>query len=176
MKDAVDASLDHLKAWMPWARAAPFPLATLESVLAQSVVSFDAGHEWGFSIFDADATRVLGAVGLHPAEPALRALVGTDVVEAGYWLRTDVEGNGYATEATAALVRLAFNELGARRIVICHDPDNAPSAGIPRRLEFRELGILTAEELPRQAGDGSIRRASKIWVLDAPGNRSFSTR
>jgi RimJ/RimL family protein N-acetyltransferase len=112
---------------------------------------------------------VLGAASLAPGEDALSALVGPDVVEAGYWLRADATGHGYATEATAALAELAFSRLGARHVAICHDPINAASAGVPRRLGFRDAGIVTNETLPnRQAADGSVRRTTRVWVLNAP--------
>ena len=111
---------------------------------------------------------MLGGAALEPGERALRELVGPDVVETGYWLRADATGHGYATEATAALIELAFTRLGARRIAICHDPDNATSGGVPRRLGFRDFGTVTNVILPdRQAADGTVRRATKVWVLDA---------
>jgi RimJ/RimL family protein N-acetyltransferase len=169
IKEAVDASLEHLKASVAWAQTAPFPLAVLENRMADAAAAFDAGDEWTFSIFDPGAARVLGAAGLRPGDAALSALVGPDVVEAGYWLRTDATGHGYATEATAALIELAFGRLGARRVAICHDPHNIASAGVPRRLGFRDVGTVTNSVLPnRQAADGSVRRATQVWVLDAP--------
>jgi RimJ/RimL family protein N-acetyltransferase len=168
IKDAVDVSLEHLRGSVAWARSAPFPLSVLVDRLANSAASFDTGDEWSFTVFDPSQSRVLGAVALEPAEPALRALLGADFVETGYWLRADATGNGYATEATAALVALAFSQLGARGVAVCHDPSNAASAGIPRRLGFRELGTVTDEVLPgRYAADGSIRRATSVWVLNA---------
>lgn len=168
VNDAVDASLAHLKASVAWARTAPFPLATLENQLAYSAASFDAGKQWAFSIFDAAGIRVLGAAGLEPGDRALSAVVGPNVIETGYWLRADATGHGYATEATAALIELAFAQLGAQRVAICHDPDNPASAGVPRRLGFREFGTIANEMLPnRQAANGSIRNATKVWVLDA---------
>jgi RimJ/RimL family protein N-acetyltransferase len=169
IKDAVDASLEHLKASVAWARTAPFPLAALANRLADSAASFDVGKEWVFTILDLAEARVLGAAALEPGEPFLQALVGPDVVETGYWLRADATGHGYATEATAAIIELAFARLGARRVAICHDPGNTASAGVPQRLGFRDFGTVTDDILPdRQAADGSVRRATKVWVLDAP--------
>jgi ribosomal-protein-serine acetyltransferase len=168
VKDAIDASLDHLKASVGWARTAPFPLAALVERLTDSAASFDAGTEWSFSILDPVGTRVLGGAAFEPGERALRGILGDDVVETGYWLRADATGHGYATEATAALVELAFAR-GARRVAICHDPENPASAGVPRRLGFRDFGTVTDAVLPnRQAADGSVRRATRVWVLDAP--------
>jgi ribosomal-protein-serine acetyltransferase len=127
------------------------------------------GEAWTYTILDAAETRVLGGAGLEPAEPALVALVGPDTVETGYWLRADATGQGFATEATAALCELALTRLGARRVAICHDPANAPSGGVPRRLGFRYLGAVPDATLPgREAADGSVRSASAVWVLEAP--------
>jgi ribosomal-protein-serine acetyltransferase len=175
INDAIDTSLQHLKESVGWARTAPFPLASLADRLADAAAAFDAGEEWGFTIFDAAGTRVLGGAGLEPGEPALTALVGPDVIETGYWLRADATGHGYATEATAALIELAFARLGPRRVAICHDPENAPSGGVPRRLGFRDLGIVTGDVLPdRIAADGSVRMATRVWVLDAPQTYDLS--
>ena len=168
IKEAVDTSLAHLRASVPWAQDAPTPLAALEARLADAAAAFDAGASWTFTILDASETRVLGAAGLEPAEAALVAVVGPEAVETGYWLRADATGHGYATEAIAALAELAFTRLRARRVVVCHDPVNEASAGVPRRLGFRSLGVVPDAVLPgRQAADGSIRPATMIWVIDA---------
>ena len=169
IKEAVDTSLAHLRASVAWAHSAPTPLPALAARLARSAAAFDAGEAWAFTILDAGRMRVLGGAGLELAEHALVELVGPDTVEAGYWLRADATGHGYATEATAALTELAFTQLGARRVVVCHDPANAASDGVPRRLRFRCLGTVPDALLPgRQAADGAVRPATTVWVLDAP--------
>jgi RimJ/RimL family protein N-acetyltransferase len=175
IKEAVDTSLAHLRASVAWAQSAPTPLSALEARLATSAAAFDAGEAWAFTIFDSTESRVLGGVSLEPAEPALAVLAGSDAVETGYWLRADATGHGYATEATAALTELAFTQLGARRVVVCHDPENAASEGVPRRLGFRCMGTVADAMLPgRQAADGSVRPATKVWVRDG-GNTSRET-
>ena len=168
IKDAVDASLAHLQSSVAWAQEAPTPLPALAARLAASAAAFDAGEAWAFTILDLEQPRVLGGVALERAEDALTALVGQEAVETGYWLRADSTGHGFATEATACLTGLAFTRLGARRVVVCHDPANTASEGVPRRLGFRCLGTVADAVLPgRQAADGSVRPATKVWVLDA---------
>lgn len=167
IKAAVDTSLAHLQSSVAWAQAAPMSVSALAALLAASRAAFDTGEAWSFTILDLAQTRVLGAVALERAEDALVSLVGPDAVEAGYWLRADSTGRGYATEATACLVELAFTRLGAQRIVICHDPRNVASAGVPRRLRFHRLGTVPDAVLPgRKAADGSVRPATTVWVLD----------
>lgn len=174
VKDAIDASLDHLQASVAWAHAAPTPLAALAARHAQSAAAFAAGTAWAYSIFDRAETRVVGGVALERAEAALIALAGAATLEAGYWLRADSTGCGFATEATAALVDLAFTRLRAPRVAICHDPANAASAGIPRRLGFRAFGRVANDVLPgRQAADGSMRPETMVWLLDASDSASL---
>jgi RimJ/RimL family protein N-acetyltransferase len=173
IKDAVDTSLHHLQSSVAWAQSAPEPLAELAGRLAGSAAAFDAGSAWAFSILDLSATRVLGGVALEPAEAALLALAGPASVEVGYWLRADAIGSGYATEATACLVDLAFSRLDAQRVAICHDPVNAASAGVPRRLGFRSLGLVADAVLPgRKNAHGSLRAETMVWVLDASDRSS----
>ena len=168
INEAVDASLAHLQSSVAWAQTAPMPLATLAARLADASAAFDAGQAWSFTVLDLHETRVLGAIGLERAEDALTALVGPEVVEAGYWLRADATGYGYATEATACLIELAFSRLGVQRVAICHDPANVASEGVPRRLGFHCLGTFPTAVLPgRLAANGSVRPATKVWVLDA---------
>jgi RimJ/RimL family protein N-acetyltransferase len=163
IKEAVDQSLAHLRASVAWAQT-PLTLADLELRLAGAATAFDVGEAWSYTIFDDAETQVLGCAGLEPAEPALTAIVGADALETGYWLRANAIGQGYATEAIAALVELAFNSAGVRRVAVCHDPANTASAGVPRRLGFSCLGVVPDESLPnRQAADGSVRPATMVW-------------
>lgn len=171
IEEAIDTSRAHLLRTVGWASAALASLPALTERLAASATAFDAGESWAYSILDSAQSRVLGGVALEHAEPALTALVGPGAVEIGYWLRADATGHGYATEAAAALVDLAFTRLGALHVVVCHDPANAESGGVPRRLGFERLGTVSEEVLPgRQAADGSIRSMTTVWVLDVPSS------
>jgi RimJ/RimL family protein N-acetyltransferase len=61
--------------------------------------------------------------------------------ELGYVFHPDVAGRGYATEACAAVMRLAFDEadgLGLHRLVARMDARNSASARLASRLGMRE--------------------------------------
>ncbi len=66
------------------------------------------------------------------------------VSEIGYQLCRDRWGNGYATEAVAALVDLLFAE-GQRRVFADTDPDNKASIAVVERLGFTLEARLRAE-------------------------------
>lgn len=76
--------------------------------------------------------RVVGDVLLQPA-PFLPG-----ELEAGWHLRHDAWGRGYATEAAGALLAAAFEHLPSLRRVVCAIlPSNAASERVARRLGFR---------------------------------------
>jgi RimJ/RimL family protein N-acetyltransferase len=66
--------------------------------------------------------------------------------EVGYVFNPEFHGNGYATEAGAALLRLGFAELGLHRIVARLDARNTASAAVLRRLGMRQEAYLRENE------------------------------
>src|SRR5262245_29064214 len=129
VKDAVDSSLEHLRAWMPWAHDEPQTLEQKVELLRRFRGRFDLGDDFVYGILTRDETRVLGGTGLH-----LR--VGAHAREVGYWIRADAEGQGYVTEAVAALTRVGLELDALERIEIRCDPANTRSAAVPRRLGY----------------------------------------
>src|SRR4051812_19614922 len=74
---AVNASLDHLRPWMPWAAEA----ATAESAgtfVRESIQQFDEGTAFNFAICTA-AGEIVGGAGLMARQ-------GPGVLEIGYWV------------------------------------------------------------------------------------------
>ena len=129
LKEAVDASLDHLRPWMPWAHAEPTTLEQKVALLRSFRGRFDLGHDAVYGMFDPDERRVVGGTGLHPR-------VGAHAREIGYWIRVDATGRGLASESTAALTRVGFEVDGLERIEIHCDHANVRSAAIPPRLGY----------------------------------------
>jgi RimJ/RimL family protein N-acetyltransferase len=66
--------------------------------------------------------------------------------EIGYVVNPAFEGNGYATEAARALLKLGFEDLGLHRIIGRIDERNEPSAKVLRRLGMREEARLVQSE------------------------------
>jgi RimJ/RimL family protein N-acetyltransferase len=148
LSEAVEASLDHLRPWMPWAAEEPRSLDERIELLRSFRGRFDLGEDFTFGIFAPDERRVLGGTGLHTR-------VGEGALEIGYWIRADAAGQGLTTEATAALTRVAFSVCAVDRVEIRVEPANERSAAILRRLGFVEEATLRrrlpagADEPPR---------------------------
>jgi RimJ/RimL family protein N-acetyltransferase len=136
LKAAVDSSLTSLRAWMPWAHDEPTSLDAKAELLRVFRGRFDLGQDFVYGIFDSDESEAVGGTGLHTRVADEAAL------EIGYWIRDSRAGGGLATEAAAALTRVAFELCGVDRVEIRVDPENVRSLAIPRRLGFQEEGTL----------------------------------
>lgn len=58
----------------------------------------------------------------------------TEEIELGYGIAQEEWGNGYATEAAAAVLKHAFASLHVDRIVAVADPTNAPSVRVLEKI------------------------------------------
>jgi len=83
----------------------------------------DGGHLSG---------ETLGFCGLKVSDIEDEPLFG--MVEAGWRLRADAWGHGYAKEAAKASLRLGFKRFGAEEIVALTVAENTQSWGLMRRL------------------------------------------
>ena len=135
LKAAIDGSLEHLRAWMPWAYDDPVPQGQMAGRLRCFRANFDRGEEYVYGMFTPDEHEVAGGTGLHKR-------VGDAALEIGYWLRKDQLRLGLVTEAASALTRAAFDVCGVERMEIRADARNTPSLGVPRRLGYREEATL----------------------------------
>ena len=135
----LQSNWEHLSPWIPARVATPSPLPELQARLAEYAAKFMANIEWRYAIRDARNYKLLGEVAMFPRSATGRVpLAGADRAELGYWLRSDENGNGYATEATQALLTVARALERFAHFEIRCDPDNTRSAAVPRRLGFSE--------------------------------------
>jgi RimJ/RimL family protein N-acetyltransferase len=152
-KEAVDSSLDHLRPWMPWALDEPSSLEVIEERIARTARDFAEGREFVYGIFSRDESRMLGCMGLH------RRNAETDL-ELGYWLRVSALGQGFATEAAAALTTAAFaSRPDLLTVTIICDPANTRSAAVPARLGYCCQGNFPAK------APTPVRDQDQIWQV-----------
>jgi len=174
LKESVDSSLEHLRAWMPWAHDEP---QTVEQKLELTKLfrsDFDTKENFTYGIFAADESELLGGTGLH-------GRIGPGGLEIGYWIRASATRQGIATESSAALTRVGFEVCRADRIEIRIEPRNEASFGIPRKLGFVEEATLR-RRLPSQEGE-PLRDVTILTMFRedfdpslAPGIRAYDAR
>jgi RimJ/RimL family protein N-acetyltransferase len=152
LKVAIDASIEHLLPWMPWAAAEPTDIETKMALIRRFRGQFDLGQDFTYGIFDREETQALGGTGLHTR-------LGSDAREIGYWVRADEINRGIATETAGALTRVAFEVDRLDRVEIHCDADNVRSAAVPRKLGF------THEATLRRRRVGGKVRDTMLWTL-----------
>lgn len=131
---AVIESIQQIAAWMPWANPTPTPQQTLAWV-RQAQAKFITREELHFLIFDLEG-NFAGACGFHDIKWTVPKF------EIGYWLRSNLSGRGYMTEAVRALTDLAFDHLDAARVEVRMDDRNERSWRVAERAGFTLEGIL----------------------------------
>jgi RimJ/RimL family protein N-acetyltransferase len=90
-----------------------------------------------------DGAKLIGSIGL--------ARLGAEV-ELGYWIARQYWGQGYASEAARAVLRLAAT-LGHRRIVARHFADNPASGRVLAKVGFVQVGEPSNSHSKARGGD-----------------------
>jgi RimJ/RimL family protein N-acetyltransferase len=82
---------------------------------------------------------MIGHAGFH-GPPGINGLRKADALEMGYTVFEPFRGQGYASEAAAALMDWAEREHGIKRFIASVAPGNEPSLAIVRKLGFVRTG------------------------------------
>ncbi len=160
--EAISASVEHLRPWMPWIKDEPKSpqdrIATLRCFRGQ----FDLDQSFIYGIFSRDEREVWGGTGLHTRPDK-------DALEIGYWIHAAHINQGLATETSAALTKVAFEVHQVKRVEIHCDDNNVRSAAVPRKLGFIHEATLRRRDVDYQGNP----RDTMIWSLfgdDYPGS------
>jgi len=155
IQEATATSKEHLLPFMPWAADEPQPVEQKVELMRRFRGLFDRGEDYVYGIFSKDESRALGGTGLH-TRPKDNAL------EIGYWLHKDFINQGFITETTAALTKVAFELYHVERMEIHCSVENLASAAVPRKLGY------VHEATRRRLGSANGEKTDQmIWTLFA---------
>jgi RimJ/RimL family protein N-acetyltransferase len=165
LRQTIDANLDYLLPWIPWARDEPTTVEQLRARLEGDAAGFVNGSSWIYGIFSLDGSSILGGIGLYPR-------IGPGGVEIGYWIDRTHAGKGLATELARILIDLALTRDDITHVELHCDPHNLPSAAIARRLGFALI------ETRRDVGTtpSGASRDLMIWRLSRSESPSSGRR
>jgi RimJ/RimL family protein N-acetyltransferase len=152
--DAMMASLNELKPWMPWAHMNQTE-EDVETNIRESYVKFLSREDLRLLVFKKETGEFIASSGLHRIDWSVPKF------EIGYWVDTRHTGQGYITEATEAITNFAFKELNAKRVEVRCDSKNTKSRAIPERLGFTLEGIFKNNSI---AVDGKELRDTCIFA------------
>lgn len=135
LKAAIDDNLEHLRAYMAWARKEPSSLQIIEQRIDKFDQRFRADSEWSYAIFSSGEKMLYGGAGLHRSTEK-------GALEIGFWLGKGWTRQGYATEATKALLDVAMKLPGITRVQIRCDVRNTTSSAVAKRAGFSHVDTI----------------------------------
>ncbi|MDP9225649.1 MAG: GNAT family N-acetyltransferase, partial [Actinomycetota bacterium] len=151
----------ELRRWMAWASDDSYERN--RDFLKMCESGWAKGEAWTFTIFVAD--RAAGTVGLASFDALLNS------AELGYWLRSDLTGRGYMTEAAAAIVAFGFARLKLHRIELRAGVGNYDSNRVAEKLGFRRGGMLR----DGSRGEGGWYDCYAYDLLESDDRPSFAS-
>ncbi len=158
--EALTASYDHLKTFMPWAKPDP-SLAEMEQFARRARGNYLKSEDFVLGIFDAEEQRLLGGSGFHLRGDSLE----NRAAEIGMWIRAESAGQGLGTRVLRALVAWGFSDWPWERLAWRCDARNVASRRTAEKAGFELEGILRGE---RRQEDGSRVDTCCYAVLRAP--------
>lgn len=94
-----------------------------------------------------ECRTIIGYIGFHSAPgPEYLRLWSPDAVEFGFAIFPAHRRQGYAAEASRALMQWAHHVHGVTRFVMTIDPNNLPSQNLAASLGFKRIGSHVDEE------------------------------
>lgn len=139
----VRSSLADLNEWLPWAHM-DYTRDDAVAFVRDSIQAWREEKAFDFAIrTHEEPEHHLGNISIWQTSRTGR------IGEIGYWVRTDLTGRGYATEATRALMRVGFETLGLHKITLRIAVGNRGSERVAEKLGYTPEGLLREELLVR---------------------------
>jgi len=163
---AVQASLDDLRRWLPWAHES-YGTEDARSWIEDRERAWDEGEAYSFAIVRPDETTsggtddtfagaasdeawFLGGVGINRIDRQNR------VGNVGYWVRTCARGQGVATTAVRLAARVGFEQAGLRRLEFLVSVENEASRRVAQKVGARREGVLRRRLRVREWVDDAV--------------------
>ncbi len=136
----VERNRNHILPWMEWASADKTKTAEDSfKFMDKAETDWQSGRYYNYLIHLVETGEIIGGLGVSNKD-----MDRPHKVEIGYWLDRDKCRNGYMKEAVQLVEKEIFNQ-GFKRIVICNDVENIPSARVAKSLGYRLEGIAVQE-------------------------------
>lgn len=118
----------------------PYPEGAAEAWIERASAEIAQGSGAPFVVLRRQGSVLIGNVGLRIEAEHRRA-------ELGYWIGVPHWGQGYASEASLAVLRFAFEELGLHRVFANHFRRNPASGRVLEKLGMTYEGRMRSHVL-----------------------------
>jgi RimJ/RimL family protein N-acetyltransferase len=143
----------------------PWTPAQVAEALQEWREDWGIDHRWSGVLVRKDTGELIGTAGITedtiPDEPGF---------ELSWFVLPEHQRQGFATEITHALLRFAFDSLGAARVVVETHPQNPASTRLLEKLGFVCLGERhhTYDDLPAFDTQALWALTQGRWLRDVP--------
>lgn len=154
LKTRLDANLDLMMPWIPWAKDEPESVEDKSERIARWREDFESNREYCYGVFEKTTGDFVGSSNLFGRR-------GKGTTEVGYWIDRLKTGKGYATEVTYALTKLSFEHMQIEKVLLYIDTRNHASQKIPAKLGFTHE--YTYRELSKDAEGERLK--FQVWAM-----------
>ena len=113
-------------------------IETTKSVIQSLIHSQKQGR--GFHWCIRCNNKIIGLVSLIDVKRTFRTWT-YNRCELSYWISSDYQGKGFATEASRDVVNFGFSNLNFHKIIIAHAAENVESKSICKKLGFTQYAL-----------------------------------
>ncbi|HEX2152534.1 MAG TPA: GNAT family protein [Acidimicrobiia bacterium] len=143
LEEGVRSSLADLNEWLPWAHM-DYTRDDAVAFIRDSIQAWREEKAFDYAIRTQEQPdHHLGNISIWQTSRTGR------IGEIGYWIRTDLSRRGYATEATRAMMKAGFDNLGLHKVTLRIAVGNRGSERVAEKLGFTREGLLREELLIR---------------------------
>jgi ribosomal-protein-serine acetyltransferase len=138
LHEAVLSSKKELQPWLPWASS--YDRSVAQRFVRDSAAAWAEGKAFDFAVrTSGDPNHHIGNVSIWWTSRQ------NGIGEIGYWIRSDMTGQGVGTEVTARSIQIGFEEMDCHKLVLRVAVGNIGSERIAHRLGFTFEGTLRDE-------------------------------
>jgi RimJ/RimL family protein N-acetyltransferase len=113
----------------------PYSIDCALSWIENHLGNFNADKSYEFAITDKGSGKLYGAIALSNNQHSNNG-------EIAYWIGEEFWGNGYATEASKAILEFAFNVKQYHKVYARHFASNPASGKVLQKLGMLKEGVL----------------------------------
>jgi [ribosomal protein S5]-alanine N-acetyltransferase len=118
---------------MQW--EAPGTINELDEPLRESLLTWDEGKIFSFTIADPASNSLLGRIGIRKTDRL-------DVWNLGFWTHPEHQGKGYMTESVLAILEFGFSRLGAIQIEASYALWNKGSQRVLEKVGMKSVAYI----------------------------------
>ena len=142
LSEAVNASYEHLKTFMPWARPNQ-SIEESEQLCREFRGKYLQAVDFVLGIWTPDNSRLIGGCGYHLREGPLEL----KNAEIGMWIRADAAHQGVGTSVLKQLLRWGFSEWPWLRLSWRCSGANKASQRVSEKAGMLKEGVLRSHDV-----------------------------